>query len=312
MRRPVTLSPEDDIIDICWDNVFKAAFTRDSPPSQGALKQLLSAFIGRPVAVLAVVSNEPPPLSTTDRQIRFDIRVRFDQGKLANIEMTLNPQGFEIPRLEYYTARLYSSQDIRGQNKDFGDLTPTYQLSLIGGKRLFNDPAAVHHFEYYDREYGVPLGGRTRIVVVELEKGKELLRKKVQEMSSPERWTLFFRYVTDPGKRDLMNELLQEEEGIAMAGEILLKISRDEQERAWLESEYKYAVDRQSALVSARRKGQAEGEQIGLQKGEQIGMEKERRETARRLQAMGLSPEQIAAATGLNIRLVRQPGWLSH
>jgi predicted transposase/invertase (TIGR01784 family) len=297
MRNPVTLSPEDDIIDICRDNVFKAAFTKDTPPSQLALKQLLSAFIGEPVTVLTVVCNEPPSLSLTDRQIRFDIRVRFDQGKLANIEMTVNPRSFETPRLEYYAARLYSSQDIRGKDQDFDDLTPTYQLSLIGGKNIFEDPLPVHRFGFYDRENGVNLGGNIRIIVVELEKGEGLLKKRVRELSPLERWTVFFRYLTDPGKRTLINELLKAEEGIAMAGEVLLEISRDERQRAWLESEYKYAVDRQSDLVSARREGRAEG----IVEGERLGVEKERREMARKLQSMGLSPEQIAEVTGLNL-----------
>jgi predicted transposase/invertase (TIGR01784 family) len=145
--------------------------------------------------------------------------------------------------------------------------------------------------------------------VVELEKGEGLLKKRVQDLSPLERWALFFRYLTDPGKRELINELLKEEEGIAMASEVLLEISRDEKQRAWLESEYKYAVDRQSDLVSARREGLAEGkvegwaegrvegEQLGLEKGERLGLEK----TARRLRAMGLSPEQIAEATGLKL-----------
>jgi hypothetical protein len=35
--------PTDDLIDICYDNVFKAVFTRDTPESHGALSALLSA-----------------------------------------------------------------------------------------------------------------------------------------------------------------------------------------------------------------------------------------------------------------------------
>jgi predicted transposase YdaD len=77
-----------------------------------------------------------------------------------------------------------------------------------------------------------------------------------------------------------------------MAGEVLLTISRDEAERARLESEFKYQLDRQSDMVSSRR----EGERIGLEK----GMLKERREIARRAKALGLSPDQIAAITGLD------------
>ena len=111
-------------------------------------------------------------------------------------------------------------------------------------------------------------------------------------MSSAERWTVFFRYVTDSGKRDLINEILGYEEGIAMAGEVLLTISRDEEERARLESEFKYELDRQCELVDARRAGLAEGRA----EGELLGLEK----AARRLRAMGMNPDRIAQVTGLD------------
>jgi predicted transposase/invertase (TIGR01784 family) len=101
--------------------------------------------------------------------------------------------------------------------------------------------------------------------------------------------------VTDPEKRDLINGILSYEEGIAMAGKVLLTVSRDEVERARLESEFRYQLERQSDLVDARREGLAEGELIGLERGRL----EERRETARRLTAMGLSPDQIAQASGL-------------
>ncbi|MDR1948975.1 MAG: hypothetical protein LBQ38_06270 [Spirochaetaceae bacterium] len=85
-----------------------------------------------------------------------------------------------------------------------------------------------------------------------------------------------------------MNELLAAQDGIGMAGEVLLTISRDEAERFRLESEYKYALDLQSDMVDARREGIAEGRMV------------EKLESARKLRAMGLSPEQIAEATGLS------------
>jgi hypothetical protein len=100
--------------------------------------------------------------------------------------------------------------------------------------------------------------------------------------------------VADPEKRNLINGIAAQEEGIAMAGEVLLTVSRDEVERARVESEFKYELERQSDLVAARR----EGEFIGAEK-ERFKYEQERRESARRLKAMGLSPDQIAQATGL-------------
>jgi len=49
---------EDEIINPCWDNVFKAIFTKDTPESRGALEYLLSAIIGRTLTVILITANE--------------------------------------------------------------------------------------------------------------------------------------------------------------------------------------------------------------------------------------------------------------
>ena len=54
-----------------------------------------------------------------------------------------------------------------------------------------------------------------------------------------------------------------------MASEVLLKISKDEIERARLMSEYKYQLDTQSKLVQAEREGERKGMRKGRQEGEQ-------------------------------------------
>ncbi|MDR0587012.1 MAG: Rpn family recombination-promoting nuclease/putative transposase [Treponema sp.] len=286
--RNIQFAPDDDIIDICRDNVFKAAFTRDNPLSQGALKRLISAYIGRDVELIAVNANEAPVAGIQDRQIRYDIHVKLDGKEPANVEMTLNPRNFEALRLEYYTARLFTGQDIRGRNKDYGDLFHTWQISLIGSKRLFPDQWGIHRFEYYDPEREIPLGGRTHIIVVELEKAEEFMKKGPGKMSGAEKWALFFRYLRDRQRRGLVNELLRDEEGIAMAGEVLLSISRDEVERARLESEYKYELDRQSFITNARREGLAEGKADALA------------EAARKMKQDGLESEKIRKYTQLS------------
>jgi hypothetical protein len=117
-----------------------------------------------------------------------------------------------------------------------------------------------------------------------LEKAVELLGKPAGELGSAERWALFFRYITDRESRGLMNEMAGYEEGIAMAGEALLRLSRDEAELARLESEYKYQLDYQS----------------GIAEGERIGLEKERRKIEAKLRARGFSAGEIADILGIS------------
>jgi predicted transposase/invertase (TIGR01784 family) len=303
--QPTQFSPTDDIIDICYDNVFKAAFTSDTPGARGALKNLLSAILEQDVAALRIISNEPPVNDLRDRQIRFDIAVEFSDGRLADVEMTLHPGVHEHFRIEYYASRFYVTQDIRGIEKDYGDLRHTYQISLVG-QSLFKDTSFFHHFEYYDKEREISLNGQIHIVVLELSKVGELAEKPVSAMNSTERWSLFFRYCTDPKRRELINELFAREEGISMAGQSLLTLSKNEVERIRLESEIKYMLDRQSEMAEARKAGLAKG----LAEGRQAGLVEGHQETqgviAKNALAKGLPMETISEITGLDLEAIEK------
>jgi predicted transposase YdaD len=107
-------------------------------------------------------------------------------------------------------------------------------------------------------------------------------------MSASEYWAVYFRYLTDKTKRQKINEIMEREEGIAMATKVLMEISKDEVERARLLSEYKFQMDWQSKMVHAKREGRKEGLEIGERKGRQEG----RQEIIDMLKS-GKSPEEI-------------------
>jgi predicted transposase/invertase (TIGR01784 family) len=248
----------DDLIDICLDNVFKAVFTRGTPESQGALSRLLSAVIGRELTVVAISANEPAIDNLRDRQIRFDVNCKAREGEVVNVEMSLNPDRYEPVRLEFYGGKLFTGQDIQGVEKGYDDLHEAYQIAVLARGRFFEDEEYLHRFEYYDEARQVSLGGRSRIITLELSKAERIMEKPTAEMTAAEHWAVYFRYLTDKSKRGKINEIVEYEEGIAMASEELLRISRDEAERARLMSEYKYVVDTQSKVVQAKREGRQE------------------------------------------------------
>ncbi|MDR1179982.1 MAG: Rpn family recombination-promoting nuclease/putative transposase, partial [Spirochaetales bacterium] len=255
--RPIVIhfKKNEELIDIRMDNVFKAVFTKDTPESRGALSALLSALTGRRLVVIAITANEPPVDNLRDRQIRFDITCRAEDGELVNVEMSLNPDACEPVRLEFHAGKLFTGQDIRGADKSYDDLKAAYQVAILAERRFFKDGEFLHNFEYYDAEKRMPLGGRSRIVTVELAKLEEVIEKSAGDMSASEHWAVFFEYLTDKTMREKINEVVKSEEGIAMAGKVLLEISRDEQERVRLMSEYKYELDTQSRIVDAKREG---------------------------------------------------------
>ena len=296
----VHLDKNEDIINICFDNVFKAVFTKGTPESLAALAKPLSAVTGRDVESVSIMGNEPAIDNLRDRQVRFDVHCKASTGEYFNVEISMYPDEFEPVRLEFYTGKLFTGQDIRGVGKTYGDLKEAYQIAFLATRKFFRDEEFLHEFKYYDAKRGVSLGGLSRITTIELAKLGQLAEKPVVEMTPAERWAFCLRYISDKEKRDKMNEILEQEEGIAMASQVLVSISRDEHERARLLSEYKYIVDTQSKVVQAERDGRRKGWRKGLHKGRRKGKREGILEIARTLKSIGDPVEKISRVTGLS------------
>ena len=285
MKRIFQFEENDDPIDICKDNVFKAVFTKETPASREALSRLISALIGREVYIESICANEPPIDNLRDRQIRFDINCVTKNGELVNVEMSLNPVSFEPIRLEFYAGKLFAGQDIKGIDKTYNNLKQAYQIAVLAKEQFFPDKEFFHNFEYYDPINMVSLNGRTRIITLELSKLEKIVEKSVKEMSAKESWAVYFRYLTDTGKRSKINEIVKHEEGIAMASEVLMTISKDWEERMRLMSIEKNELDYQSGIAYAKQTGREEG----------------KHEIAQKLKDRGFSTEEIMEVTGIRI-----------
>jgi predicted transposase/invertase (TIGR01784 family) len=280
------------ILDIRYDPVFKAVFTRDTAKSKGALSDLISAFIGRTVVAGIITANEPPVEDTKQRYLRFDVNCKTDKGEPINVEMSFNPKPGETVRLEYHAARLYTGQNIHGKDKTYRDLKETYQIAILAKGTFFKDDNFVHNFLYYDPDTGVSLDGKTRIITVELIKTEPIANKPVEAMTNMELWAVFFQYLTDREKRAKILQIINREEGIAMALDTLVTITQDEREYAYMSSLIKSELDWRSGLEDARISGFEEGLEKGMSEGLVTGRNEERRRLLEMLD-LGLSSEEI-------------------
>ena len=206
---PFSLGNGINVLDIRYDPVFKAVFTKDTKESRGALSALISALIGRNVKVEAIIANEPPVDDLRQRYLRFDVACKTEQGEFVNVEMSFNPKEDETVRLEYHVAKLYVGQDIHGEDKKYNNLKETYQIAIIAKKKFFEDEELIHDFIYYDPKTRVSLGGKTRIITVELVKTKPIVEKPVEEMKNTEHWAVFFEYLTNVAKRAKINDIIK-------------------------------------------------------------------------------------------------------
>jgi GNAT superfamily N-acetyltransferase len=204
-------------------------------------------------------------------------------------KITLESSPYALPFYLYYgflqtgciQGNFYEGHP--GIGKSYRDLKHSYQIALLVNAPIFDDDVFVHNFKHYDEEHGISLDGRSHIITIELSKLEQIAQKSVTEMTALERWAVFFRYTPDKDRRELVNEIIKVEERIAMAGQVLLNISKDERERARLTSEYKFAVDLESKIVEARREATRD-QSITI---------------ARNLLETNLPLDQIAKVTGL-------------
>ena len=118
---------------------------------------------------------------------------------------------------------------------------------------------------------------------MELSKLKNILKKSVDEMSDLEKWAVFFRYADIPTQRETVNKIIESKGELQMAGNLLMSISQDEQERAVFRSRRMFQTDLQSDMATAEDRGEKRG----------------RVATARNLLAMNMPLDQVVTATGL-------------
>jgi len=215
-------------------------------------------LIKRDISILAITANEPPIENLRDRQIRFDINCKAESGELINVEMCLNPNPFESVKLEFYASKLFIGQDIRGKEKSFDNLKESYQIAILAKKRFFTDDVIFHTFEYYDPEHNISLNGKSRIITIELSKLDKIIEKPVKDMSPAEQWAVFFQYLTDKAKREKINQIIECQEGIAMASEALAAFTKDEIEYYHQISKEKYELDVQSKIAYERKQARQE------------------------------------------------------
>jgi predicted transposase/invertase (TIGR01784 family) len=251
--------PEGFVPDVRYDDVFKAVFADGSEPrSRGALSGLLSAVTGRRLRVAGVLRDEPATGFAGEKRIRYDVSCVADDGSRHNVEMTLHPTSCEPVRMEYYAAKAHTGQPARGRT--YSEVTPTCQVSVLGGN-VFDDGECLHAFSFHDAARGTPFGGRLSVFTLELRKVEAVARAKAaRDMSPAERWASYFRYNADGSEfaRKLLEEIMEEEEGVRMAAEVVSLFSEDEERFFWNLSREKYETDRYNLMMDAEERGRTD------------------------------------------------------
>ena len=256
---------------------------------------LISCVIGRTVVDVVLLPNELAPGDTEEKAERIDVNCKIDDGSQVNLEMQASYMVEDLDgqhrnlkgKSVYYLTDLHSSQPAKGLRR-YDRLARSYQITFCSYTIFPNTQDYVNSFSMRHNVTGELLSDAISVTFVELSKLGEVVKKPVSDMTALDKWSVFFQYAPDLEHREIVNKVIESEEVLQVAGNLLMSISQNERERAIFRSRRKFQTDMQSNLATAEDNGKAIRSV----------------EIARNLLKINLPLDQIAIATGLSIEEV--------
>jgi len=218
---------------------------------------IISGAIERKVTDVVIRSNELPALNANEKNQRMDVNCTLDDGSQVNIEMygsrVAESDGAHLNLINktiYYVTSLHASQDSKGRR--YSELVQTYQIVFCNYTVYPNKTDYITRGSFRD-ENGEQISDQVNIIIIELSKLDSLLKKPIDELTALDAWSLFFKYADEPRHRDFLNQIISEREAIAVATDVLLNISRDEDQRARYLTRRKNETDQASHDLTVER-----------------------------------------------------------
>ena len=280
-----------DILPPSDDRVFKLILT--SPEAKQGLMNLISSIIGRTVIDVVLLPNELAPGDTEEKAERFDVNCKIDDGSQINLEMQASHMIEDLDgqhrnlkgKSVYYLTYLHSSQPAKGLRR-YDRLARSYQITFCSYTIFPNTQDYMNSFSLRHDTTGELLSDAISLTFVELSKLSEVVKKPVCDMTDLDKWSVFLQYAPDLEHREIVNKVIESEEVLQVAGDLLMNISKNERERAIYRSRRKFQTDLQSDLATAEDRGRRQSAFT----------------IAKNLLSMDMPREQVAAATGLTLK----------
>lgn len=247
-----------------YDSTFKGIFTQETEDSKLALQTFVSAVVGRNVKNVILKPNEPAKDSPELKGMSYDISVEFDNGELSDIEMQAWKEDYDYGiRAEIQTARLLNNNAKKGDN---WNSPKVYQISILNFHYREDDNEILSWYTMKD-EAGKRLTDRQNIIFIDLKTIRKKFGMPVEELSSVDKWGLFFSYVDKEEYSEYMNKLVRSEKGI-MAAENTVKYMSEADDNWFVQnSRFIAERDKNTQLQNAEKRGREEGIQQGILQG---------------------------------------------
>ena len=260
-----------------YDIVFQALFQGNK---ENITESLISDILGEKIEIIDIKADDTLIRKyPTDKTGRLDLKTRFKNGTICQIEMQMSDEHNTVQRMLWYWSKTYVEQIKRGDlykdlKKTIGIIITNYEIKELDGIEDLSTKWQIIETKSGERL----LTDDLELRIIEIPKAKRILEK--EEHNRIAQWLTF---IDDPNT-ERVEKIMRENEEVKKAKNVLHIMSEDEELQRLAELKEKWDLDERSARQSALDEGE----------------EKSKKEIAKKMKEEKITIEQICRITGLS------------
>ena len=278
-----------------YDVIFQALFGSNK---ENITQSFISDILGKPVEIIDIKTDDSILREyPSDKAGRLDLKTKFEDGTICQIEMQMTDEKNTIKRLLYYWSKTYSKQlkmgsDYKELNKTIGIIITNYEVEELEGIEELDTKWQIIETKRGKRL----LTDDLELRIIELSKAEKALQK--DKYNRLAQWLTFM----DNPNTERVDEIVKENEEVKKAKNVLYEMSEDEKLQRLAELREKWDIDERSALSSAKE----EGIKQGIKQGIEQGVENTKLEMAKKMKDENMEIEIIIKITGLSKEVIEK------
>ena len=263
-----------------YDVVFQALFGENR---ENITQSLISDILGEKIEIIDIKADDTIIREYPgEKSGRLDLKTRFKDGTICQIEMQMSDDKDIVKRILYYWSRTYSRQLKVGEKyknlkKTIGIVITNYEVEELEGIENLDTKWQIK----CDKNDKRILTEDLELRIIEIPKARRIIEK--EKYNRIAQWLMFL----DNPNTERVEEIMKENEEVKKANTVLYEMSEDEKLQRLAELREKWDLDERSALGHAKDEGIEEGEK------------KAKIEIAKKLKAKNLDITIIIETTGL-------------
>ncbi len=278
-----------------YDVVFQALFQGNK---ENITESLITDIIGEKVKIVEIKTDETLVREYPDEKLgRLDLKTKFEDGTICQIEMQLANQNNLIERILYYWSKTYSGQIKRGDSfskleKTIGIIITDFEINEMKGiERLDN--------KWQIMETNEPrriLTNKLELRIIEIPKARRIIEREKQNRIA--QWMMFLDNPNTKG----VQKIMEENKEVKKAASILYEMSEDEKLQRLAELKEKYIMDeiaRTEMVEEAERKVEESRRKVEESRREVEEAKKKTEKIIKKLKEKKMPIEEIIEITGM-------------